>query len=387
MRDLTLCVKRPQISQEGFASLAIPTYRASTIVFPDAQSYADRKNRGPDGYSYGLHGTPTSRTLEAALTELERGVRTVLVPSGQAAITVVMLTVLQPGDTVLIPDTVYPPVTGFCENFLKPRGINYVVYDPMIGSGIATLIDRSVKLVWTESPGSTTMEIQDIPAIVDASHAAGALVGCDNTWATPVYFKPLVHGVDFVAEAITKYIGGHSDLLMGSITVRDIALQRRLKDTMRMIGLGVSPDDCALVMRGLETMGIRLAHVGRIALEFASRMTDRVSPELVLHPALPHSPGYELWKRDFTGASGVFSLVVPPHAEGAIPDLLTATKTFSIGASWGGTNSLLAPMTINGSRSATPSSHQGTILRISIGLEDPTDLWHDLLPIVEAIAG
>lgn len=152
MRDMTLCVKRPKISQEGFASLAIPTYRASTIVFPDAQSYADRKNRGPDGYSYGLHGTPTSRTLEAALTELERGVRTVLVSSGQAAITVVMLTVLQPGDTVLIPDTVYPPVTGFCENFLKPRGINYVVYDPTIGSGIATLIDRSVKLVWTESP-------------------------------------------------------------------------------------------------------------------------------------------------------------------------------------------------------------------------------------------
>ena len=387
MRDLTLCVKRPQISQDGFASLAIPTYRASTIVFPDAQSYADRKHRGPDGYSYGLHGTPTSRTLEAALTKLEQGVRTVLVPSGQAAITVVMMTVLKPGDTVLIPDTVYPPVTGFCEHFLKPRGINYTIYDPMIGSGISWLIDSTVKLVWTELPGSTTMEVQDIPAIVAAAHEKGALVGCDNTWATPIYFKPLTHDVDFVTEAITKYIGGHSDLLMGSISVRDIALQRRLKDTMRMVGIGTSPDDCALVLRGLETMGVRLAHVGKIALEFAEEIAKRVPSQLVLHPALPHSPGHEFWKRDFSGASGVFSVVVPPHAEEAIPSLLTAATTFSIGASWGGTHSLIAPMTVNGSRAANAWVHEGTILRISIGLEDPADLWNDLLPIVEAIAG
>jgi cystathionine beta-lyase len=386
MRDRTLCVHRPAVSQEGFASLSVPTFRASTIVFPDAQAYADRKHRGPDGYTYGLHGTPTTRTLEAALTELQQGVRTALVPSGQAAIAMVMLTALMPGDTVLIPDTAYPPVTGLCENFLKPRGIASRIYDPMIGPGIAALLDHTVKLVWTESPGSTTMEVQDIPAIVDVAHRHGALVGCDNTWATPIFFKPLTHGVDFVVEALTKYVGGHSDLLMGAISLRELALHRRLKDTMRMLGIGVSPDEASLALRGLETMGVRLAHVSRVATTFAERMAGSLPPELVLHPALSHCPGHAEWKRDFAGASGVFSLVVPPDAEAAIPDLLTAAKVFSIGASWGGTHSLIAPMNIAGDRRVSRNVHQGTILRISIGLEDPDDLWADLAPIVEAIA-
>lgn len=384
MRDKTLCVKRPEVSHEGFASLAIPTYRASTIVFDSAEAYANRKYRGPDGYTYGLHGTPTSRTLEASITALEQGRRTVLVPSGQAAITVVFLSVLMPGDTVLIPDTAYPPVAGFCENYLKPRGVSYRIYDPMIGGGIAELIDETVKLIWTETPGSTTMEIQDIPAIVAAAKARGVLTGCDNTWATPLHFKPLAHGMDFSSMALTKYVGGHSDLLMGSIAVKDIDLHRRLKDTMRMIGLGVSPDDCALALRGMETMGIRLGHSGRVALDFAKRIDNRVAKGLVLHPALESAPGYAVWKRDFTGSSGVFSVVVPARAEEALPDLLTAAKAFSIGASWGGTHSLLAPMTI--SRMTDANAHTGTILRISIGLEDENDLWADLEPIVDAIA-
>ncbi|MEI1249537.1 trans-sulfuration enzyme family protein [Rhizobium aouanii] len=384
MRDKTLCIKRPEVSHEGFASLAIPTYRASTIVFDSAEAYANRKYRGPDGYTYGLHGTPTSRTLEASITALEQGVRTVLVPSGQAAITIVFLTLLMPGDSVLIPDTAYPPVAGFCENYLKPRGISFRVYDPMIGGGIADLIDGTVKLIWTESPGSTTMEIQDIPAIVAAAKARGVLTGCDNTWATPLYFKPLARGMDFSSMALTKYVGGHSDLLMGSIAVKDIELHRRLRDTMRMIGLGVSPDDCALALRGMETMAVRLAHCGRIAHDFAKRIQSRIAPGLVLHPALESAPGHEVWKRDFAGTSGVFSVVIPTHAEDALPDLLTAAKTFSIGASWGGTHSLLAPMTI--SRVTDANAHPGTILRISIGLEDENDLWADLEPIVDVIA-
>jgi cystathionine beta-lyase len=384
MRDKTLCVKRPEVSHEGFASLSTPTYRASTIVFDSAQAYANRKYRGVDGYTYGLHGTPTSRTLEASITALEQGVRTVLVPSGQAAITIVFLTVLMPGDCVLIPDTAYPPVAGFCENYLKPRGISYRVYDPMIGGRIDGLIDDTVKLIWTESPGSTTMEIQDIPAIVAAAKARGVLTGCDNTWATPLFLKPLALGVDFSSMALTKYVGGHSDFLMGSIAVRDIDLHRRLKDTMRMIGIGVSPDDCALALRGMETMGVRLAHSGKIALEFAKRMEGRVAKGLVLHPGLQSALGHEVWKRDFAGASGVFSVVIPSHAEEALPQLLTACKTFSIGASWGGTHSLLAPMTIN--RAADPNAHPGTILRISVGLEDENDLWADLEPIVDVIA-
>ncbi|KQQ32861.1 MAG: cystathionine beta-lyase [Oxalobacteraceae bacterium] len=384
MRDKTLCVKRPEVSHEGFASLATPTYRASTIVFDSAEAYANRSKRGPDGYTYGLHGTPTSRTLEASITALEQGLRTVLVPSGQAAITVVFLAVLMPGDTVLIPDSAYPPVAGFCENYLKPRGISYRIYDPMIGAGIESLIDDTVKLIWTESPGSTTMEIQDIPAIVAAAKARGVLTGCDNTWATPLYFKPLAHDMDFSSMALTKYVSGHSDLLMGSIAVKDIALHKRLKDTMRMIGMGVSPDDCGLALRGLETMGVRLAHCGRVALDFARKIADRVAPELVLHPALPGAAGHEFFQRDFAGASGVFSLVIPPHAEAALPDLLTAAQTFSIGASWGGTHSLLAPMTIT--RATDAHAHPGTILRINVGLEDEDDLWADLEPIVEAIA-
>jgi cysteine-S-conjugate beta-lyase len=378
MQDLSRCVHHPAVSHEGFASLTVPTYRASTIVFKDAEEYAKRKYRGPDGYTYGLHGTPTTRTLEEQLSALEQGERTVLVPSGQAGVTIVMLTVLLPNDRVLIPDTVYPPVRGFCQNYLLPRGIDYEVYDPSIGAGIAALIDKRTKLVWCESPGSTTMEFQDIPAIAKVAHEKGALVGCDNTWATPLLFKPLAHGADFAMEAITKYVGGHSDLLMGSISVKDIALHRRLKDTTRMIGIGVSPDDCSMALRGLETMGIRIKHMGEVAEAFARRITELPVVDRVLHPALPACPGHELWKRDFAGASGVFSVVLKPGAEKKLDDALSSMKVFQIGASWGGTHSLIVPMAIKSDRTVKPWTEDGTILRISVGLEDPKDLWDDL---------
>jgi cystathionine beta-lyase len=378
MKDLSRCVHHPAVSQEGFASLAVPTYRASTIVYPDAETFAQRKHRGPDGYSYGLHGTPTTRTLEAQLTELHGGVRTVLVPSGQAAVTVVMLSVLMPGDRVLIPDTVYPPVRGFCANYLKPRGINYEVYDPLVGDGITDLIDEGTKLVWIESPGSGTMEVQDVPAIVRAAKAKGALVGCDNTWASPLLFKPLAHGADFAIEALTKYVGGHSDLLLGSITVNDLDLRQRLKDTLRMVGIGVSPDEAALALRGIETMGVRLAHMGCISEDFARRLEKHPVIDRVLHPALPSCPGHAFWKRDFNGSSAVFSVVLRPACEENLAPALTALRIFAIGASWGGTRSLIAPMAIKSDRTVNPWTSEGTVLRISIGLEDPDDLWADL---------
>ena len=386
MKDLSRVVHHPAVSHDGFASLTVPTYRASTILFKDAEAYAKRKYRGPDGYTYGLHGTPTTRTLEAQLSALEEGERTVIVPSGQAGITVVMLSVLLPGDRVLIPDTVYPPVRGFCVNYLAPRGIHYTCYDPMIGADIASLIDPAVKLVWLESPGSTTMEIQDVPAIVRAAHEKGVLVGCDNTWATPLLFKPLAHGADFSMEAITKYVGGHSDLLMGSISVRDVSLHRRLKDATRMIGIGVSPDDCSLALRGLETMGIRLAHMGRISTEFAVRLQDLAAIDRVLHPALPSCPGHELWKRDFAGASGVFSVVLKRGAEARLEEALSSLKTFSIGASWGGTHSLIAPMSVAADREIDPSEWGAMLVRISVGLEDPDDLWEDLRVLFAKLA-
>jgi cystathionine beta-lyase len=385
MKDLTQVVHHPKVSHEGFASLTVPTYRASTIVFDDAEAYANRKYRGPDGYTYGLHGTPTTKTLEAQLTALEQGERTIIVPSGQAGITIVFLTVLRPGDKVLIPDNAYPPVRGFCANYLEPRGIHHQVYDPMIGAGIAELIDDTVKLVWTESPGSTTMEIGDLPAIVAAAKARGVLTGCDNTWATPLLFKPLAIGMDFSMEALTKYVGGHSDILLGSISVADVTWHRKLRDTTRMIGIGVSPDDCALALRGLETMGVRLTHMGRVSTDFARRLATHPAVASVLHPALPDCPGHEFWRRDFKGASGVFSVVLKPGLDAGLDDALSAMKTIAIGASWGGTRSLIAPMSVVNDRIVTSWTEEGRILRISVGLEDPEDLWDDIETLFDAL--
>lgn len=385
MRDQSKLVAHLPYSTDGFASLSVPTHRASTIVFKNAEEYAKRSTRGPDGYTYGLHGTPTTRALQSRLSALEGGERTALVPSGQAAIAVILLTVVLPGEKVLIPDTVYPPVRGFCTNFLKPRGIEFEVYDPSLGADVAALIDSRTKLVWVESPGSTTMEIQDIAAISAAAHAKGALVGCDNTWATPLLFKPLAHGADFAMEAITKYIGGHSDLLMGSISVKDVDLFYKLKATMRMLGMGVSPDDCFLAIRGLETMGVRLAHSGRVALEQARWTAGSPAVERVLHPALASCPGHELWKRDFKGASGVYSVLLKPGLQERLGPALTAMKTFSIGASWGGTHSLIVPMEIAKDRSLADWSADTTILRISVGLEDPQDLQDDLQQLFDAL--
>lgn len=385
MHDLTLCVHHPAVSHDGFASLAVPTYRASTIVYDDSESFARRKQRGPDGYSYGLQGTPTTRTLEAQITALHGGVRTVLAPSGQGAVALVMLAVLVPGDHVLIPDTVYPPVRDFCINYLTPRGITFTAYDPLLGEKIASVIDDRTRLIWVESPGSGTMEVQDLPAISRVAKARGVLVGCDNTWASPLLFKPLAHGADFVVEALTKYVGGHSDLLLGSVTVADLELRQKLKDTLRLLGIGVSPDEVSLALRGIETMGLRMAHTGRVAEEFARRLSKQPSVERVLHPALPGCPGHDVFKRDFKGGSAVFSIVLKPGAERHLDAGLSALNVFALGASWGGTRSLVAPMAIKEGRTATVWASEGTVLRISIGLEDPDELWRDLEKLLGAL--
>lgn len=385
MHDATRTVHHPAVDEEGYASLTVPTHRASTIVYPDAASFFARRHRGFDGYTYGLHGTPTTRTLEAQLTALHGGVRTVLVPSGQAAVTIVLLSVLLPGDKVLIPDQVYQPVRSFCEDYLKPRGIDYGVYDPLIGAGITDLIDDKVKLVWVESPGSNTMEVQDIPAIVKAAKARGVLVGCDNTWATPLIFKPLAHGVDFACEALTKYVGGHSDLLLGSVTVADLTLREQLKVTLRGLGVGVSPDECQLALRGIETLALRLSHMGEVSEDFAKRLSRSPAVETVLHPALPSCPGHEFWKRDMGRSSGVFSVVLKPVPQAQLEAALSALRVFAIGASWGGTRSLIAPLAPESERTVVPWPYPGPSLRISIGLEDQDDLWNDLDALLVAL--
>jgi len=383
MQDLTRCVVKPEVSLDGFSSLAVPTYRASTIVFPDAGAYATRAQRGPDGYSYGLQGTPTTRTLEAQINGLHDASGTVLLPSGQAAIAVAMLALLLPGDKVLIPDSCYPPVKEFCERYLGERGIAYAVYAPLAGAAIADAMDGTIKLVWVESPGSTTMEVQDLAAIAEVAHRHGALVGCDNTWATPLLFKPLKHGADLVVEALTKYIGGHSDLLLGSISFGDQAVATAVRQTMRMLGQGVSPDEVALAQRGIQTLGVRLAHSGKIAGEFAQRLSTILPAGHVLHPALPDAPGHAEFLRDFEGASGVFSVLVPLGTETSVSTILQDLKFFAIGASWGGTRSLIAPMHIRNSR--VFDAYEGLILRVSIGLEAPEDLWDDLEALVAAM--
>lgn len=386
MRDHTRCVQHPPAPLDGFASLAVPTYRASTIVYDDAESFLSRSGRGFDDYTYGLHGTPTTRTLEAQLTALHGGARTILVPSGQAAISMVMLSVLEPGDHVLVPDNAYGPVRSLCRNYLAPRGVTHTIYDPMIGEEIDALIQPTTRLVWVESPGSGTMEVQDVPAIAAAAKRRGVLVGCDNTWATPLLFKPLAHGADFAVEALTKYVGGHSDLLMGSITVADIALREKIKLVLRDLGVGVSPDEAALALRGLETMGVRLAHVGRVSLEFARRLEGHPAVDLVLHPALPSCPGHAIWRRDFAGASGVFSIVLRNGPDHGLKSALSALGVFAIGASWGGTRSLVAPASVASDRTVIPWPHDGPLVRISIGLEDPEDLWTDLEGMLAAWA-
>ncbi|WP_315720293.1 MULTISPECIES: trans-sulfuration enzyme family protein [unclassified Bradyrhizobium] len=385
MHDLTRCVQHPAVSQDGFKSLAVPTYRASTIVYDDPRDFARRAERGLDGYTYGLHGTPTTRTLEAQLTALHGGARTMLVPSGQAAVAITMLAVLKPGDKVLIPDHVYPPVRSLCAGYLAQRGIAYQVYDPLIGGGVADLIDASTKLIWLESPGSGTMEVQDVPAIARAAQARGVLAGCDNTWASPLLFKPLAHGVDVAVEALTKYVGGHSDLLLGSITVKDLGLRKAVKDVLGVLGIGVSPDEAALALRGIETMGVRMAHSGRVARDFAQRLQDVPAVARVLHPALPSCPGQEVFLRDFKGASAVFSLVIKPEFTARITPALGHLSLFAIGASWGGTHSLIAPMDVAADRTVRPWDEAEGLVRLSIGLEEPGELWDDLTRFLHAL--
>ncbi|MBZ9605557.1 trans-sulfuration enzyme family protein [Phyllobacterium chamaecytisi] len=382
--DDTLCVIPPETPLEGFVSLSVPVYRASTIVFPDAASYRSRGNRGPDGYSYGLSGTPTTRTLEAQISKIHNAERAIILPSGQAAIAAAMLTVLKNGDHLLVADNVYPPVKDFANEVLSGLGVETEFFDPTNTADLqARLRPGRTKLVWVESPGSTTMEVCDLPFISRLSKTSGALVGCDNTWATGLLCKPLELGVDFVAEALTKYVGGHSDVLLGAIILRNMELYRDIRNTLGCLGVGASPDDCSFALRGMQTLALRLRHVGEVSEELAHRLAEneRLS---VLHPCLASCLGHTLWQRDFRGSSGVFSLRLDGVAADAVDQALDSLKTFAIGNSWGGTRSLLAPMVIARDHHAMSFS-ETTYLRVSVGLESVDDLWRDLQRVADLL--
>lgn len=386
MRDETRYVTRASVSLDGYDSLTVPVHRASTIRYADAASFAARFERDADGYVYGLYGTPTHRFLEKKITELEGGARTVLAPSGQAAISMAMLSLLRSGDKVLIPDTVYGPVRDLAGNELAALGINVAFYDPCDLQKLQLALDESTRLVWVESPGSITMEVQDIPAIVRMAHAAGALVGCDNTWASPLYFKPIAHGVDLVVEALSKHFSGHSDVLMGSITTADDQLGLRLKASLGRLGIGTSPDDCALVARGIETLAVRLERASQSALKIAEWLSTHPLVEEVLYPALPGAPGHDLWKRDFTGACGVLSFTLRDEVAPSAFAALDALQLISIGASWGGTKSLIAPSAVRGMRTAKPWRGAEHVLRLNVGLEDVSDISDDLERFLGALS-
>lgn len=369
---------------EGYRSLVTPVYRGSTTLFSSASAVSEGWDQERVGYTYGLYGTPTSLELAARICELESGRHTILTPGGQSAISLIDFALLQSGDHILVPRSVYGPNRQLTRSLLSKFGIGATFYAPTIGAAIADLITENTRLVWTESPGSVTMEVQDVLAIAAAAHERGAIVVLDNTWSAGVLFDAFAHGVDVTMQAITKYIGGHSDLLLGSITVRDDALYQRLGAARKVIGYAVSPDDCSLALRGLQTLGVRLSAVEDSALAIAYWLSERSEVELVLHPALPSCPGHEFWKRDFTGSSGVFSFVFAPGpTREQVFAFVDSLELFEVGYSWAGTASLAVAYTIGSAHGRPPYDHR--LVRLSIGLESTSDLIADIERALQAL--
>ena len=360
-------------SYHGFVNP--PVYHASTVLYPNAEDFLAHRAR----YQYGRRGTPTTEALELALQELEgpqcAGVS--LLPSGLAAISAALLSVVRAGDHVLVTDSAYGPTRNFCGQILSRLGVTTSYYDPGIGGGIAELLQPNTRAVYLESPGSLSFEMQDVAAIAKAAHANGTLVLMDNTWATPLYFRPLDHGVDLVIQAGTKYIGGHSDIMLGTVSA-NAATVAELKNTVRLTGLCEGPDDVYLGLRGLRTLGIRLDRHFQSGVAVARWLEARPEVLRTLHPALPSHPGHALWKRDFTGASGLFSMVLKPVPKHAYHAFVNTLELFGIGASWGGYESLAIPFDCTPLRTATHWEPGGPTVRFHIGLEAVEDLTADL---------
>lgn len=355
-----------------------PVVHASTVLFPDAQTMKTRNQK----YTYGTRGTPTSDALCAAVDALEGSAGTIAVPSGLAAVTVPLLAFLSAGDHALFVDSIYFPTRRFADSMLTRLGVEVEYYPPEMGEDIASLIKPNTRVVFMEAPGSNTFEMQDVPAIVAAARAAGAVTMLDNTWATPLYFKPLDHGVDISIHAATKYPGGHSDVLLGTVSANERCWER-LWDTYLTLGTCAGPDDVYQVLRGLRTMGVRLEKHQASALEIASWLETQPGVKSVLHPALESHPGHAIWKRDFRGASGLFSIVMDGGGEPQAHAFLDALEIFSLGASWGGYESLAVHVSL-GDRTVSARDYGGPVIRLQIGLEDTADLMADIAKGLDA---
>jgi cystathionine beta-lyase len=376
-RPATLATHLGRAPRRHIGAVNTPVYRASTILF---ESVADleRAARGEfPGLSYGLHGLPTVSDFQAALAALEGGHAALAVPSGLTATTFPMLAHLRAGDHVLVTDVVYGPTRRFCENHLRRLGIDVAYYDPLIGGEIAALFTARTRMVFLESPGSLTFEVQDVPAIAAAARAHGALTVLDNTWATPLGFRAFDHGVDISVHAATKYIGGHSDVLLGAIVANEVAF-RPLHRLWTDMGIAPSSDDCFLGLRGLRTLPLRLARHQQSALRIAGWLAQRPEVAQVLYPALPGAPGHALWTRDFHAASGLLGVVLHPVDKARVDAMLDGLRLFGMGWSWGGFESLAIPTYPARTRSVTTFAAAGPCLRLHIGLEDPDDLLEDL---------
>lgn len=384
-RDRTLATHAGNNPKAHQGIVNPPVYHASTILFDSvAEMRAKHKDRFNAVY-YGRYGTPTTFALEEAVAALEEADRAVAVPSGLGAIAGALLTFVAAGDHILMVDTTYEPTRTFCDTQLKRFGVETTYYDPTIGAGIAELIRPNTKVVYLESPGSHTFEIQDVPAIAAVAHAKGCVVILDNTWASPLYFKPYRHGVDVVVHAATKYIVGHSDVMMGIITMRD-EFFTRIKAQVHGMGFAVGGDDCYLALRGLRTIGARLSQHQQNALTLARWLQARPEIERVLHPALPDHPSHALWKRDFLGSSGLFGIVLKPASEERVNAMIDGMDLFGLGFSWGGYESLMVPSNLTSARTAT-KWNAGPTVRIHAGLEDPDDLIEDLARGLDRLRG
>ena len=363
-------------ARQDHQSLATPVYRGSTVVFNDQNAVTDDWRQAENGYSYGLYGTPTSLELAARIAGIEGAKETFIVPGGQAAIALIYLSYCQAGSHALVPVSAYGPNKAMAEGLMRGLNVDVEPYDPLIGADIDALIRPNTSLIWCESPGSVTMEVQDVPAIVNAAHAKGVAVALDNTYAAGVMFDAFAHGVDVSMQALTKYVGGHSDLLLGTVSARDTAAYDKLGPIYQQLGLAVSPDDCSLALRGLQTLAVRLDVLEQSTLKVAHWLAAHPLVSRVLHPAMASCPGHDIWARDFTGSTSVFSFVFDDHirAEQVI-DFINHLEIFRIGMSWGGVHSLAVvyPDLIRPNQ-----DFAGRIVRLNIGLETVDDLISDL---------
>jgi cystathionine beta-lyase len=362
----------------NFGIVNPPVYRASTVLYRTLEEFDRRGERRYTSFSYGLYGTPTTLALGEAVAEISGGYRTIITSSGLSAVTQALTAFVRQGDHVLLPDTAYGPTRKFGTSVLSRFGVEVTFYDPEIGGAIADLLKTNTRVVFVESPGSHTFEVQDVPAIARAAHAGGAIVIMDNTWATPLLFRSFDHGVDVEVQAGTKYLAGHSDLLVGTITARDESLFRTIRDGTAEFGDCAAPDVCYETLRGLRTLAVRLRHHERSALEIAQWLTKRPQVARVLHPAMPEHPGHAVWKRDYRGSSSLFGVLLHTASEQAVAAMIEGFRLFKIGASFGGFESLVLPARPAENRTVRPWREPGVLLRLHVGLEAVEDLIADL---------